>query len=71
MNRIRTFAVALAVLIALGVAPLVQAQTIKDQTETAAVTGNITALDVAAGTLTVKGRTTTAAPTRSISTRAS
>jgi len=55
MNRIRSFAVALAVLIALGAAPFARAQTIKDQTETAAVTGDITALDVAAGTLTVKG----------------
>lgn len=55
MNRIRSFGVALAVLIALGAASLAQAQTIKDQTETAAVTGDITALDVAGGTLTVKG----------------
>jgi hypothetical protein len=55
MNRIRSFGVALAVLIALGAAPSALAQTIKDQTETGAVTGNITALDVAAGTLTVKG----------------
>ena len=55
MNRIRSFAVALAVLIALGAAPLAQAQTIKDQTETGAVTGEITQLDVAGNSLTVKG----------------
>ena len=55
MNRTRIFAIAIAASFALGAAPLAYAQTIKDQTETAAVTGEITALDVAGSTLTVKG----------------
>jgi hypothetical protein len=55
MIRIRSIAIALAALFALGAAPIAHAQTIKDTTETGAVTGDITALDVAAGTLTVKG----------------
>ena len=50
MIRIRSFAIAIAAIFALGLAPLAHAQTIKDTTETGAVTGDITALDVAAGT---------------------
>ena len=55
MLRIRPLAIAIAAIFALAVAPLAHAQTIKDTTETGAVTGDITALDVAGGTLTVKG----------------
>ena len=55
MTRIRSFAIALAAILALGTAPLAHAQ--KDTTHpyTGAVTGTITALDAAAKTLTVKG----------------
>jgi hypothetical protein len=55
MIRIRSFAIAVAALVALGLAPLAHAQAIKDTTETGAVTGAITKLDAAAGMLTVKG----------------
>ena len=55
MTRIRSFAFALAVVFALAAAPLAHAQTIKKTDETGAVTGDITALDVAGGTITVKG----------------
>src|SRR5262245_34045000 len=55
MTRIQIFASTLVALLAVAAAPAVRAQTIKDQAETGAVTGEITALDVAAHTLTVKG----------------
>jgi hypothetical protein len=55
MIRIRSLAIAIAAIFALGVAPFAHAQTIKDTTETGAVTGDITALDLTASTLTVKG----------------
>ena len=55
MKRIRSFAIALAILLTLGAAPLVQAQQIQDAEETAAVTGEITKIDLANNTLTVAG----------------
>jgi len=55
MNRIRPVAIAIAAILTLGVASLVHAQTIQDTEETAAITGEITRIDVAGGTLTVKG----------------
>jgi hypothetical protein len=55
MTRIRPFAIALAAILALGVAQLAHAQ--KDTTApyVGAVTGTITALDAAAKTITVEG----------------
>jgi hypothetical protein len=55
MTRIRSFAVALTALLALGVAQLAHAQ--KDVTApyTGAVTGTVTALDATAKTITVEG----------------
>ena len=55
MTRIRPFAIAIAAILGLGVAPLVHAQQIQDAEETAAVTGSITKIDVANSTLTVDG----------------
>ena len=55
MLSFRHLAIALAAACSLAAAPLVHAQTIQDQAETGAVTGEITALDLAAHTLTVKG----------------
>ena len=55
MIRIRSVAIAIATLFALAVAPIAHAQTIKDTTETGAVTGDIMKLDLAGNTITVKG----------------
>jgi hypothetical protein len=55
MKRIRSLAITLAVLVTLAVAPLALAQQIQDAEETAAVTGQITKIDLVNKTLTVAG----------------
>jgi hypothetical protein len=55
MYRIRPIAIVIAALFTLGLASLAQAQQIEDTEETAAVTGEITKIDLVNHTLTIQG----------------